>query len=313
MEKIRVKDMAADMKLKVVCEGSGAVPVHSSEINRPGLQVAGHFQYFPSSRLQVFGRSEITFLNTLPPELQRQRLEKIFSSGVPGAVICRGQQVPEIIIDLARQYTVALFTYDKSTSLFIHAVTLYFHGILAPRETIHGVLMDIHGVGVLIQGRSSIGKSETALDLIKNGHRLVADDAVEIVKLADDRLVGRAPEVIRHMMEIRGLGIVDVRQLFGVGAVRETKTVNLVVLLEYWDNTGSQYDRLGTKRDTATFMGVVLPKVTIPVAPGRNLAAIVEVTAINQRLQDEIGYNATLEVDERMMARRAMNLFFDEE
>nr|WP_197714779.1 HPr(Ser) kinase/phosphatase [Maliibacterium massiliense] len=303
-EIIKVADFAKRFRLRVLCEADGEMAFSVSDINRPGLQFAGFFAYFPSERLQVLGRSELTYLATLPDELQQQRIAKLMSYPMTGVVVCRNMQVPDVLLTEAQKQGCPVFVSQDKTSQFIQRAGQYLNLLLAPRQTIHAGLVDINGLGVLLLGDSGIGKSETVLELVRNGHRMVSDDAVELVRMANNTLMGRAPHIIRDMMEIRGLGIVDVRRMYGIGAVMDAKTVDFVARLERSDSADTGYDRLGEEREYFKILDIRLPQLTIPVAPGRNIASIVEVAARHMRLQF-MGFSAVREVDERLMAERA--------
>ncbi len=264
--------------------------ISNSDVNRPAMQLTGFYDYFDPTRIQIIGRVESTYLETLPVEERRRTFERFMSHDIVALVLCHG--VPEMpeCIEMGKKYDRNIFVTEEDTSAFqadlIHSLQKY----LAPRVTIHGVLVEIYGEGILLTGDSGIGKSETALELIKRGHRLIADDAVEIRRVSRDDLIGSAPEMIRYYMELRGIGVVNVRHLFGMGAVKPESNVDLVIHMEPWDNSKA-YDRLGLTSETANFVGVDIPQVTIPVRPGRNLAVIMELAAMNNR-QKKMGYNA---------------------
>lgn len=289
------------VRLKTVVEEHHLQPLHTSkdyenallttaDVNRPALQLAGFYNYFDPHRLQMIGHVESTYLGTLSPEERLAAYERFMQYDISALVICHGvKPSPECIV-MAEKYDRNLFITDEDTSEFMADVIASLHRHLAPRCTIHGVLVEIYGEGVLLLGDSGIGKSETALELIKRGHRLIADDAVEIRKISHQRLHGTAPEMIRYYMELRGIGVINVRHIYGVGAVKPETGIDLVVLMEPWVD-GKAYDRLGLTEETETILGVELPKVTIPVRPGRNLAVILELAAMNNR-QKKMGYNA---------------------
>lgn len=269
-----------------------------SDIKRPGLELAGFFDYFTPDRVQVLGRTELSFLQELPKELLTERLDKFCSYDIPCIVVTRGLEPPQELIDLSQKNQIPLLATDYSTTSFVSRLTDYLEGEFAPEVTKHGVLVEVYGVGVFIKGDSGIGKSESALDLVKRGHRLVADDAVIIRRFMRGALVGRSPKISKHYMELRGLGIINVRTLFGAGAVREEQSIDLIAELEKWDDT-KNYDRLGIQDDTEEILKVTVPKVTIPVRPGRNLAMVMEVAAMNYRLKST-GYNAAQEFTKRL-------------
>jgi Serine kinase of the HPr protein, regulates carbohydrate metabolism len=289
------------VKLKTVVEEHHLRPLHTSkdyetallttaDVNRPALQLAGFYNYFDPHRLQMIGHVESTYLNTLSSEERLHAYERFMQYDIAALVICHGVKPSPECLAMAEKYDRNLFLTDEDTSEFMADVIVSLHRHLAPRCTIHGVLVEIYGEGVLLLGDSGIGKSETALELIKRGHRLIADDAVEIRKINHQRLHGSAPEVIRYYMELRGIGVINVRHIYGVGAVKPEGGIDLVVLMEPWID-GKAYDRLGLTEETETILGVKLPKVTIPVRPGRNLAVILELAAMNNR-QKKMGYNA---------------------
>lgn len=265
-------------------------PVKVSDINRPGLVLAGYLQHFDEQRIQVIGTTEAAFLNTLNEDLATERWLAFVNLHFPCLVITRNIVIPERWLQLAASRQLPVFRTPLSTTSFIAQLTNYLERKLAPSTTIHAVLVDVHGVGTLIIGESGIGKSETALDLIKRGHRLVADDAVDVTRTEENVLTGTAPELLRHVMEVRGLGILNVKALFGIGAVRPSQKINLVIQLEEWNQTKA-YDRLGLDEEQHEILGVGLPCKTIPVRPGRNLSNIIEVAAMNYRL-NKSGYNA---------------------
>ncbi|AGB42008.1 Hpr(Ser) kinase/phosphatase [Halobacteroides halobius DSM 5150] len=264
-----------------------------SDIKRPGLELAGFFDYFTPERIQILGRTEISFLKELPKELLVERVKKFVSYNIPCIVVTRGMEPPQILIDLATEAEVAILRTDYSTTSFVSRLTEYLEEKFAPEVTKHGVLVEVYGVGVFIKGSSGIGKSESALDLVKRGHRLVADDAVVMSKVMRNTLVGSSPDISEHYMELRGLGIINVKTLFGAGAIREEQHIDFIIELEEW-NDKQTYDRLGLEEESQEILGVTLPKVTIPVRPGRNLAMVMEVAAMNFRLKS-MGYNAAEE------------------
>lgn len=303
MVNLQVRDLPEALGLEVL---SGAEElgrkIKVADINRPGLVLAGFLQHFDHQRIQVLGTTEFAYLDTLPAEEAWQRWNILLSLYFPCLVITRGRELDPFWLAAARDKRVPLLRTGQPTTAFIGRLTNFLEEKLAPAATIHGVLVDVHGVGVLITGESGIGKSETALELIKRGHRLVADDAVEVVKIGE-RLSGRAPEVVRHLLEIRGLGILDIRTLFGAGSVRIEQTIHMVVRLEEWQ-AGKYYDRLGLDEEKVTLLGSEIPALTIPVRPGRNLAGIIEVAAMNFRLK-LLGHNAALELTRRLAALSA--------
>lgn len=306
MTTIPIDNIINELDLEVIyCGDNQNIDIVTSDVNRPGLQFAGFFDYFASERIQVLGKVEMTYLETMDPEVRQQQLEKFFQYDFPCLIITRNMEIPEYILELSKKYNRPLLRSSISTSNLTQKLINYLSSALAPKITRHGVLVDVYGVGVFIMGESGIGKSETALELIKRGHRLVADDAVEIKKVTDNRLIGEAPELIRHFMEIRGIGIIDIRAMYGVGAVINNKPLDIVIYLEFWDDN-KEYDRLGLTEEYTEILGVKLPKIVVPVRPGRNLAIIIEVAARNWRLK-RMGYNAAQELDNRLNALIQMN------
>lgn len=274
--------------------------IRVADLCRPGLQFAGYFDVFASERPQLIGKTEMAYLNSLSPEVRDQRLDRYFSYDMPCIVIARGMPCPPALLQQAVRHGVPIYGTPYETSAFTGMAIGYLSEALAPRQTCHGVLLDVFGVGVLITGESGIGKSECALELIKRGHQLVADDVVDISRVGS-KLVGESPEMVRDFMELRGIGIVDIKSIFGIGAVLRRKTINIVIHLEIW-SADKDYDRLGTREQTTEILGVSLPLIEMPVRSGRNLAIIMEIAARNWRLKSE-GYNAVAELDRRLAQR----------
>ncbi|MDR3051468.1 MAG: HPr(Ser) kinase/phosphatase [Oscillospiraceae bacterium] len=272
--------------------------IRTSDLNRPGLQFVGYYDYFAYERPQVVGKTEMSYLESLEPDVQRARLEKYLSFDIPCVVIARGMACPSVMAELAAAHNVPVYQTMAVTTRFFASAIIFLNSRLAPRVTRHGVLVDVFGVGVLLTGESGVGKSEAALELVKRGHQLVADDVVDICRVSENRLVGEAPEMVRHFMEIRGLGIIDIRAMYGVGAVVSHKSIDIVIHLELW-RENKEYDRLGLSEEYITIMGAKLPYIVMPVRPGRNLAIIIEVAARNWRLK-RMGYNAAAELDGRL-------------
>ncbi len=264
--------------------------ISSADLNRPGLQLAGFYDYFDPCRIQMIGKVETTYLMGLPAEERYHRLARFLSYKPAAVIVCHGSETPEELLTLAEAYDVCLLYTSTATSEIMAQLIGTLRGYLAPRFTRHGVLVEVHGEGMLIVGDSGIGKSETALELIKRGHRLIADDAVEIRRTSRTTLVGSAPKIIRYYMELRGIGVIDVRHIYGVGSVKPAERIDLVVQLEHWDEN-KKYDRLGLETHYTEMLGVSVPCITIPVGPGRNLAVILELAAMNNR-QKKMGYNA---------------------
>ena len=266
------------------------VLIQREDVNRPGLQLVGFFDYFDAKRMQLLGRVESTYLEQISPEERRKCFDAFLAHNIPALVITRGMEPFPELMEMAEKYDRTILRTQETTTAFMGALFAALRNYLAPRITRHGVLVEVYGEGVLLLGESGVGKSETAIELVKRGHRLVADDAVEIKRMGVKRLVGSAPELIRHYIELRGIGVVDVQQLFGMSAVREDQDIDLVVNLEQW-NDGTMYDRLGLEELYTVILDVKVPALTVPVKPGRNLAIIVEVAAMNNR-HKKMGYNA---------------------
>ena len=271
-------------------EENKEVLISTTEINRPGLHLAGYFEFFDENRIQIIGKSEEGFLQRFTDEKARARLEEFFSRHPVAVVICRGLDVDNSFIEIARKYGVPLLRSGESTSDFTSALIAFLNIQLAPRITQHGVLVEVYGEGILLLGESGVGKSETAIELVKRGHRLIADDAVEIRRVSSKSLVGTAPDNIRHFIELRGIGIINASRIFGAGAVKLTEKIDLVINMEPWD-VNKAYDRMGLESQTTEILDLKIPSLTIPVKPGRNLAVIIEVAAMNSR-QKKLGYNA---------------------
>ena len=280
--------------------------IKTSDVNRPALQIVGYYDYFDANRIQVMGKVELTYVEQFSLEKRRRLLEPLFKQGIPCLVITRAMQIPPEMLELAKKYNVTLLRTEEGTSAFISALISYLNVQLAPRRTRHGVLVEVYGEGILILGESGVGKSENAIELLKRGHRLVADDAVEIKRVSSKTLVGSAPDLIRHFVELRGIGIIDVKEIFGIGAVKDTESINMVIHLEQWQE-GKQYDRLGMVDEYTNIMGINIPSLTVPVRPGRNLAIIIEVAAMNNR-QKRMGYNAAVELNNRLMKEMEKNM-----
>jgi len=291
VEKMNLKNLTPDVGL---AEKYVEVP----DINRPAIQLTGWFEHFAASRVQIIGNVEYNYLNKLDIETRIKRYEDFLAHPIPCIIFCRNLQPDEELLEKAIEANVPVFLTEKNTSEFTAAVIRWLSVELAPCISIHGVLVDVYGVGVLIMGESGIGKSEAALELIKRGHRLVSDDVVEIRKVSDETLVGSAPDVTRHFIELRGIGIVDVQMLYGALSVRRTQNIELVITLEEWDKD-KEYDRLGLEEQYTEFLGNKVVCHQLPIRPGRNLAIIVETAAINHK-QKQMGYNAAQELFKRV-------------
>ncbi len=281
------------------------IRITQPDINRPALQLAGYYQHFDCTRVQVIGFVEYTYLEELDVDRKRQMYEQLLSYDIPAVVFSRELQPDEMFLELARKHNVPVLSTKVSTSSFMAEAIRWLNVQLAPCMTVHGVLVDVYGEGVLITGESGIGKSEAALELIKRGHRLVTDDAVELRKVSDDTLIGSAPDVTKHFIELRGIGIVDIKALFGASSVKDTQSIDLVIRLEEWDKD-KEYDRLGLEETYTEYLGNKVVCHNIPIRPGRNLAVICESAAVNHR-QKKMGYNAAQELYARVqrnLARR---------
>ncbi|MCI9372422.1 MAG: HPr(Ser) kinase/phosphatase [Lachnospiraceae bacterium] len=274
------------------------IKITQPDINRPALQLAGYFEHFEATRLQVVGFVEYSYMNGLDEEKQLEVYEKLLNNPIPGIVFCRELHPNDLFREVAVKYGVPLLMSNKATSACMAEIIRWLNVQLAPCISIHGVLIDVYGEGVLITGESGIGKSEAALELIKRGHRLVTDDVVELRRVSADTLIGTAPNITKHFIELRGIGIIDVKALFGVSSVRETQNIDLVIHLEDWDKE-KEYDRLGMEEEYIEYLGNKVVCHNIPIRPGRNLAIICESAAINHR-QKKMGYNAAQELYQRV-------------
>ncbi len=299
MKTISMSEIIKNMHLETayMSKSMKNIEIAASEASRPGLQLTGFFKVYSYERIQVIGNQELEYMLTLDLETRKQRLRKIFEYKIPAMIITGGNKVFPEILELAKEFERPLFTTELPATKFISKLLAYLDDVLAPKTTIHGVLVEVFGMGILLIGKSGVGKSETALELLKRGHRLVADDAVEITRI-DEMLRGTSPELIRHFMEIRGIGILDIKRLYGLGAVKKWEAIDLAIDLEQWDRQ-KEYDRVGIDENYIDILGVKIPKMTIPVKPGRNLAMIVEVAARNNR-QKQFGYNAAIELDKKL-------------
>lgn len=279
--------------------------IQSRDVVRPGMELNGYHEYFDPNRIAVLGRAEMYMLESLKPERRAMALDSYLSLKPPAVIVARGIDPGKDFMEIAETYHVPVLRTTESTSNVVASLVAYLNVELAPRITRHGVLVEVYGEGILLVGDSGVGKSETAIELVKRGHRLIADDAVEIKRVSAKSLVGSAPEIIRHYVELRGIGIVDVRRLFGMGAVKDTEKIDLVVTLEPWVQ-GKMYDRLGLEPQTTEILGIELPSLIIPVRPGRNLAVVLEIAAMNNR-QKRMGYNTAEEFNKRLMGQFGMD------
>ncbi|ETT82037.1 HPr(Ser) kinase/phosphatase [Viridibacillus sp. FSL R5-0477] len=299
MDQVCTKDVIKMFDLKLISghEGIGR-HILTSDISRPGLEMAGYFTHYPAQRVQLLGKTELSFFDMLPRDVQFDRMNKLCSQDTPAIIISHDMEVPEALFVASNEHHVPVLSTKMATTRFSSMLTNYLESQLAPTTAVHGVLADIYGIGVLITGKSGVGKSETALELVKKGHRLVADDCVEIRQEGENTLIGNAPALIQHLLEIRGIGIIDIMTLFGASAVRSHKRISLVIDLEVWDSDKT-YDRLGLEEETMKIIDTELTKLTIPVKPGRNLSVIIEVAAMNYRLK-KLGVNAAEEFSKRL-------------
>jgi HPr kinase/phosphorylase len=299
LPKVRTKDIVEKFQLELISGEEGINrPITTSDISRPGMEIAGYFEFYPAERIQLLGKTELSFFAELPESEKTWRMERLCTDITPAIIITRDLEVPIELIEASERESVPVLRSGMKTTRFSSRMTNYLESKLAPTTAVHGVLVDIYGVGVLITGKSGVGKSETALELVKRGHRLVADDCVEIRQEDQDTLVGTSPELIEHLLEIRGLGIINVMTLFGAGAVRSNKKISLVISLENWE-AKKQYDRLGLDEEKMKIIDTDITKITIPVRPGRNIAVIIEVAAMNFRLK-RMGVNAARQFTERL-------------
>ncbi len=289
-----------EQKLEVVWGPENVRDYHvkSSDVNRPGLALNGFYDCFDANRIQLLGNAEFAYLNSCTSAERQEKFNALCAQGIPAVIITRGLPAFEELLRAAKEYATPILRTQEHTARFQAGLIANLNVKLAPRITRHGVLVDVYGVGILIMGESGIGKSETAIELVKRGHRLIADDAVEIKRVSEKTLVGSAPDIIKHYIELRGIGIVDIQRLFGVGAVEDTEKIDLVIKLEPWDKERS-YDRLGDEDERTDILGIEVPTITIPIRPGRNLAIILEIAAMESR-QKANGYNTIDEFNKRL-------------
>jgi len=292
---ISAKDFESDLHLDCLVPSTRKEwDIRTPDLNRPGIQFCGFYEFFAFERPQLIGKAEMAYLEQQEPNRRKEILDKYFSFPVPCVIICRNLTPPQELLDAALSHDVPVYSSPMVTSKFTALAINYLNRCLAPHITRHGVLVDVYGIGVFLSGKSGVGKSEAAIELIKRGHQLVADDVVDICRISDDRLIGTCPEKIRYLMEIRGIGVIDIKAMFGIGAVAKSKTIDLIIELETWDENKS-YDRIGIQDDEIEIMGVRVPHQLMPIKPGRNLAIIVEVAARNLSLK-RTGYNAAREL-----------------
>lgn len=305
IEKMKLENMTPDIDVK-------KIKVIQPDINRPALQMAGYFEHFDAARLQVIGFVEYSYMAGLTDERKREVYDQLLGyEKIPGVVFCRELQPDPIFLEYANKHGIPVLVTKKATSAFMAEIIRWLNVKLAPCISVHGVLVDVYGEGVLITGESGIGKSEAALELIKRGHRLVTDDVVELRKVSDDTLIGSAPDITKHFIELRGIGIVDVKALFGASSVKDTQSIDLVIRLEDWDKD-KDYDRLGLEENYTEYLGNKVVCHNIPIRPGRNLAIICESAAVNHR-QKKMGYNAAQELYARVQQSLAKRRDEDDE
>ena len=279
-------------------DGDEDIIINNTDVLRPALPLSGYYDHFDFNRLQIIGMVETSYLSDLDADIRKKNIDIYFTTKIPAVIVTRNLEIfPEMLV-AAQKNKVPLLRTSDSSSEFMAAIIAFLNLHLAPRITRHGVLVEVYGEGILLLGESGVGKSETAIELVKRGHRLIADDAVEIKRVSNKTLVGTAPDIIRHLIELRGIGIVDVKQIFGMGSVKEAEKVDLIIQLEAWDET-KMYDRMGRDTQMTEILGLNIPSLTIPVRPGRNLAIIIEVAAMNNR-QKKMGYNAAEELEKRL-------------
>ncbi len=303
---IPLTKLCEEFKLEIIYapEGFDDILITTPEVMRPGLALAGFFEIFDADRIQILGNAERRYLESLSDEKRRRHIFDYINARPSAVIISTGNEVFPDMLEAAEGAGVPILRSKEKTSPLMATVIASLNNHLAPRLTMHGVLVEVYGEGMLLLGDSGVGKSETAIELVKRGHRLIADDAVEIKRVSDITLVGTAPEIIRHYVELRGIGIVDVRRLFGMGAVKMTERIDLVINLENWVQ-GKMYDRLGLDEETTDILGLKIPSITIPVKPGRNLAIILEIAAMNNR-QKKMGYNTAEEFNRKLMAQMGL-------
>lgn len=300
-QSVMLDKLASDLNLELLYEGRGVVTLSSMSVDRPGLLLAGFYDYYDYRRIVVIGTAEYEYLKTFTSGERREKLSHLHAYGdLPCIILSRNLPLMEEIIDTAKEAACPVFRSPKETTDLMSDLYIYLNRLLAPTTSVHGVLMEVFGVGILLTGNSGVGKSETAMELIKRGHRLVADDSVIIKEIAND-LYGTSPDIIRYFMELRGVGIINIKSMYGSGSVVDEKNIQLVIEMEHW-NQEKNYDRIGDEKDFTEYLGVKIPKITIPVSPGRNLAIIIEVAARNYRLKN-MGYDAAQELIDRSIGR----------
>lgn len=300
-ETVMLDKFASDLNLEMLHAGRGIITLTTISVDRPGLRLAGYFSYFDTERILLIGLTEHEYLRSFSSKVRKEKIKKLFECGhIPCVVFSRDLPVFSEFMECARAFKTPVFRSSKMTTSVMADLFVYLNRLLAPATTVHGVLMDVFGVGIMLTGSSGVGKSETAMELIKRGHRLVADDSV-LIKRVENELVGTAPERIRYFMELRGIGIINVKNMYGSGSVMDEKQIEFVMEMEPWQQ-GKEYDRIGGEQNVQEILGVKIPKLVIPVSPGRNLAILIEVAARNQRLKS-MGYDAAQELIQRTIGR----------
>lgn len=301
MEKVIVQDLIKALRFNVYSGHDFLTKeVKTSELSRPGVELTGFFNYYDNERIQILGKTEIAFIEQMTIDTAKHIIEQLAQSSIPAFIVARNLEVPEVLAKLAEQKGIPILRTGAKTTSVISNLTNYLESKLAPRESIHGVFLDMFGMGVLITGDSGVGKSETALELIQKGHRLVADDRIDFHQSSDELvLIGEAPEILKNLLEIRGIGIIDVMTLFGVGAVNSSKRLDLIVHLELWEDNNKVFDRLGNDLITRNILDVDIPQISIPVKIGRNIANIIEVATMNYRAKSH-GFDATVTFEENL-------------
>ena len=302
---ISLRKLISEFSFEEIYMPEEEILISNPDVSRPGLALSGYFELFDETRIEVIGRVEHAYLSGLSGEVRKKIIDALLSRKPPALLVSTSLDIFPELLDSARANNVPLLRTKERTSSILAALIASLNVHLAPRITRHGVLIEVYGEGLLLLGDSGVGKSETAIELIKRGHRLIADDAVEIRRVSAKTLVGQAPEIIRHYVELRGIGIVDIRRLFGMGAIKNTERIDLVIKLEPWVQ-GKMYDRLGLDEETVDILGIKIPAITIPVRPGRNLAIILEIAAMNYR-QKKMGYNTAEEFNKKLMAQMGIS------
>lgn len=304
MSTVKLKQIIDTFKLEQVTDFGNVdeISIGVADVTRPGLQLAGYFEHFGPDRIQLLGNMEVAFLERLSSEERFKRIDALFSKGIPCMVLSRKHNIFPEMLRCSNAYQIPVLRTEDATSTFMSSLVKYLNVELAPQTTLHGVLVEIYGEGILMLGESGVGKSETAMEIVKRGHRLIADDLVEVRRVSDTTLLGQAPEILRHLIELRGLGIMDVKEMYGVSSIKIQETINFIINLELWDEK-KVYERLGINQEYTEILGIKVPSTTIPVRPGRNLAIIAEVAAINFR-QKQMGYNAAEALTERLFGKK---------